>query len=161
MYFKEIKELIDAVNSSDISLFELTMKDTHIKMDKSLNRITKLSNDEFTAKEVSLDTEEKVACTKTEEKEYVSNEKVKETEDNFTVIKSPMVGTFYIAPSEGSKAFVNKGDKVNQGDVLCIIEAMKLMNEIECEFKGTIEEILVNNGDMVEYGQPMFKIRED
>lgn len=165
MDFKEIKELINTVNSSDISLFELTTKNIHVKMDKSFSRVSNDNNDEFTTKEMSFDAEEKIACTKTEEKEYTSKEVVKEiskkTEDNYTVIESPMVGTFYAAPSEGSIAFVSKGDKVNKGDVLCIIEAMKLMNEIESEYTGTIEEVLVKNGDMVEYGQPMFKIKED
>ena len=74
------------------------------------------------------------------------------------VVKSPMVGTFYRAPGPDAKAFVDVGQAVKPGDTLCIIEAMKLLNEIECEITGTIKEILVENGQAVEYGQPLFVI---
>jgi acetyl-CoA carboxylase, biotin carboxyl carrier protein len=73
-------------------------------------------------------------------------------------VKAPLVGTFYAAPSEGAKPFAQVGDVVKKGQVLGIIEAMKLMNEIECEVDGTIEEVLVKNQEMVEYGQPLFRI---
>lgn len=74
------------------------------------------------------------------------------------VVKAPLVGTFYEASSEGAKPFVQVGDVVKKGQVLGIIEAMKLMNEIECETDGTVEEVLVKNQEMVEYGQPLFRI---
>jgi len=74
------------------------------------------------------------------------------------VVKSPMVGTFYRASSPGAKAFVDIGDKVNQGDTLCIIEAMKLLNEIEADQGGTVKEVYVENGQPVEYGEPLFLI---
>ena len=72
------------------------------------------------------------------------------------VVKSPMVGTFYRAASPGAKAFVEIGDAVQSGDTLCIVEAMKLMNEIEADAAGTVKEILVENGQPVEFGQPLF-----
>ncbi len=72
------------------------------------------------------------------------------------VVKSPMVGTFYRSASPGAKAFVNVGDTVQSGDTLCIVEAMKLMNEIEADAAGTVKEILVENGQPVEFGQPLF-----
>jgi acetyl-CoA carboxylase biotin carboxyl carrier protein len=72
------------------------------------------------------------------------------------VIKSPMVGTFYRAPSPGAKSFVDIGSSVNAGDTLCIIEAMKLLNEIETDKGGVIKAILVENGQPVEFGQPLF-----
>ncbi|HMA32826.1 MAG TPA: acetyl-CoA carboxylase biotin carboxyl carrier protein [Casimicrobiaceae bacterium] len=72
------------------------------------------------------------------------------------VVKSPMVGTFYRSASPGAKAFVEVGDTVAQGDTLCIVEAMKLMNEIEADAAGTVKAILVENGQAVEFGQPMF-----
>lgn len=75
-----------------------------------------------------------------------------------TLVKSPMVGTFYRSPSPGAKAFVDVGQAVKPGDTLCIIEAMKLLNEIEAEVAGEIKEILVENGQAVEYGQPLFVI---
>ncbi len=74
------------------------------------------------------------------------------------VVKSPMVGTFYRTPSPGAKAFVEVGQTVNAGDTLCIIEAMKLMNEIEADRGGIIKAILVENGQPVEYGEPLFII---
>jgi acetyl-CoA carboxylase biotin carboxyl carrier protein len=74
------------------------------------------------------------------------------------VVKSPMVGTFYRSPSPGSKSFVEVGQNVNAGDTLCIIEAMKLMNEIETDHGGVIKAILVENGQPVEYGEPLFII---
>ena len=74
------------------------------------------------------------------------------------VVKSPMVGTFYRSSSPDSAPFVEVGDTVKVGDTLCIVEAMKLLNEIESEFAGTIKEILVDNGQPVEYGEPLFII---
>jgi len=74
------------------------------------------------------------------------------------VVKAPMVGTFYRAPNPGAAPFVDVGQSVKEGDTLCIIEAMKLLNEIEADQSGTIKEILVENGQPVEYGQPLFVI---
>jgi acetyl-CoA carboxylase biotin carboxyl carrier protein len=74
------------------------------------------------------------------------------------VVKSPMVGTFYRASSPDAKPFVDVGSSVNTGDTLCIIEAMKLLNEIESEFSGTIKKVFVENGQPVEYGEPLFLI---
>lgn len=75
------------------------------------------------------------------------------------IVKSPLVGTFYTAPSEDAEPFVKVGDSVKEGQVLAIVEAMKLMNDIESDFTGTITEILVENGEAVEYGQPLFVIK--
>ena len=74
------------------------------------------------------------------------------------VVKSPMVGTFYRAASPGAKTFVELGDRVNPGDTLCIIEAMKLLNEIEADQGGVVKEVYVENGQPVEYGEPLFLI---
>ncbi|MEQ1505168.1 MAG: acetyl-CoA carboxylase biotin carboxyl carrier protein [Myxococcota bacterium] len=79
--------------------------------------------------------------------------------DGLVVIESPMVGTFYRSPSPGAPMFVEVGDSVQKGKTLCIVEAMKLMNEIEAEVGGTIAEILVENAQPVQFGQPLFKIR--
>lgn len=74
------------------------------------------------------------------------------------IVESPLVGTFYAAPAEDAEPFVSVGDRVKKGQTLAIVEAMKLMNEIESEFDGTITEILAENGEAVEYGQPLFRI---
>ena len=76
------------------------------------------------------------------------------------VVKSPMVGTFYRSASPGAKPFVEVGDTVQQGDALCIIEAMKLMNEIEADASGTIKAVIAENGQPVEFGQPLFIIAQ-
>ncbi len=78
--------------------------------------------------------------------------------DEGHVVKSPMVGTFYRSPSPGAPAFVELGQNVNEGQTLCIIEAMKLLNEIESDVSGTVKRILVENGQPIEYGQPLFII---
>ncbi len=83
---------------------------------------------------------------------------VAETEDDGHIVTAPMVGTFYNAASPGSPPFVQVGDRVNSGDILCIVEAMKMMNQIEAEVSGTIKSIRVQNGDPVEYGQILFVI---
>lgn len=80
-------------------------------------------------------------------------------EAGIAVIKSPMVGTFYRAPSPDSPVFTDVGKRVNLDSIVCIIEAMKVMNEIYAEISGTITEVLVENGDAVEYGQPLFKVK--
>jgi acetyl-CoA carboxylase biotin carboxyl carrier protein len=82
-----------------------------------------------------------------------------EEEEKLHILKSPIVGTFYESPSPGSSAFVANGDRVEKGQVICIVEAMKLMNEIEADAAGEIVKRLVNNGQPVEYGQPLFAIR--
>ena len=86
---------------------------------------------------------------------------VEETASDLYEIKSPIVGTFYRAPSPDSDSFVEVGSKVKVGDTLCIVEAMKLMNEIESDVTGTIEKILVENADAVEYNQPIFLVKPD
>ncbi|ACT00958.1 acetyl-CoA carboxylase biotin carboxyl carrier protein [Paenibacillus sp. JDR-2] len=81
--------------------------------------------------------------------------------DNLHQIVSPMVGTFYSSPSPDAAVFVKEGDRVNEKSVVCILEAMKLMNELEAEVRGEIVEILVSNGQLVEYGQPLFLVKPE
>lgn len=93
--------------------------------------------------------------------EQVSQQQEKSEEStNICTVKSPMVGTLYLKPSPDKAPYVNVGDTVKKGQVLCIIEAMKLMNEIESEYDGKIVEICTQNEEMVEYGKPIFKIEE-
>ena len=81
------------------------------------------------------------------------------TDTNLVTVKSPIVGSFYRSPSPDAPAYVDKGSKVSKGQPLCILEAMKMMNTLECEYDGSIEEILAANGDLVEFDQPLFTIR--
>ena len=95
----------------------------------------------------------------TEVSKNISEETIED--ENLNVIKAPMVGTFYRSAMQDSAPYVAEGKPVKKGDVLCIIEAMKLMNEIESDFDGKIVKVLVKDGEMVEFGQPLFKIKED
>lgn len=92
-----------------------------------------------------------------EEKSVPKQNETKDVQGN--IIKSPLVGTFYAAPAEDAVPFVTEGSEVKKGQTLGIVEAMKLMNEIESEFEGKVAEILVENGQMVEFGQPLFRIK--
>lgn len=162
MTFEEIKELIITINKSNIALFEFKNKDVSITMDKSLQRnINKIE------KHQRVDNEEikKIIPTEDNNLQQAFEEekhKVKESElvEEYEIVKSPMVGTFYNSPSPNKDPFCIVGTKVSKGNVLCIIEAMKLMNEIESPYDGEVLEILAENGSMVEYGQPLFKIRK-
>ena len=93
--------------------------------------------------------------------ETVSDTDTTETNSSLNDVKAPLVGVFYAAPSPKEDAYVKVGDRVNKGDVLCVIEAMKMFNEIKAETSGTIAEICVDNGNVVEYGQTLFKITMD
>jgi len=170
MEFEKIKELINLVDSSSLAFFELTNGNDHIKMDKSLNRgladnnlsnTSKINNmDNINTVLNSVNSIEKSETHVVKNEEIINNEKEIVVEDkNVKVITSPMVGTFYSSASPESPAFVEVGGAVSTGKVICIIEAMKLMNEIESEYSGIIVERLANDGDMVEYGQPLFKIK--
>lgn len=161
MNINEVKELIELINTSDLAYFEYKSGDSHIKMDKSLTRgIDASSNKEVKSETITekIHSERKISEVI---EEVIEDKKEEVNEILGTVITSPMVGTFYGSPSPDSDSFVKVGDSVKKGEVLCIIEAMKLMNEIESEVSGNIVEVLVKDGDMVEYGTPLFKIRED
>ncbi|GAV22371.1 acetyl-CoA carboxylase biotin carboxyl carrier protein [Carboxydothermus pertinax] len=140
---KEIRDLILLLNETNIAELIIESEGTKIAIKKG-----QTLTDGITPAPVVMP-ENKVVPEKAEEKSM----------ENFSVITSPMVGTFYRAPAPGAPPFVEVGQRVKPGDVLCIIEAMKLMNEIESEIAGEIVEILVENGEAVEYGQPLFKVR--
>ena len=157
MDYKDIKKLMDDMGDSKIDSLEIEFKEgVKIKMKKNNEK-------EIVIKEPRNIIEASAPMTppvvrKPEEKALVNPEKNLEGE-NAKVVKSPMVGTFYASSSPEKEPFVKIGDKVHKGQVLCIVEAMKLMNEIESEFDGEIVEICVKNEDVVEYGTPLFKIK--
>ncbi len=140
MEYEKIKQLMTDMGNSKLTSIDIEFPDgVKIKMEK--NTTTEIVQ--------PVVVEEK----KIEEK---VEEKVEQKEGN--IVKSPMVGTFYIKSSPTSNPYVEVGTEVKKGTVLCIIEAMKLMNEIESEFDGKIAEILVKDGEPVEYGKPLFRI---
>lgn len=146
MEYQQIIDIIKAVSGSKITYFELDQGETYLKMKKQRKNV--LSRNPVG--EILLDKDDKAELFQTEGME----------EEKGTIIKSPLVGTFYAAASPEDEAFVKEGDSIAKGQVLGIIEAMKLMNEIESDYSGTIIKVLVKNGDMVEYGEPLFVVKE-
>ena len=157
MDYKDIKKLMDDMGDSKIDSLEIEFPEgVKIKMKKNTEKevvITAPGNIIEASAPMTPPT-----VKKPEEKALVNSEKNLEGE-NVKIVKSPMVGTFYASSSPDKEPFVSIGDKVHKGQVLCIVEAMKLMNEIESEFDGEIVEICVKNEDVVEYGTPLFKIK--
>lgn len=136
MEYEKIKELMQDMSNSKLSSMDIEFKDgTKISMQKD-------------------DSKEVVAVRPQEE----IKEEIVPLKGDEKYIVSPMVGTFYLKPSPTSEPFVTVGSSIKKGDTVCIVEAMKLMNEIESDFDGTIKEILVNDGTPVEYGTKLFKI---
>ena len=146
MEYKDIKEIVKDMGESKIDELKIEFPDgTKISMKKneSKTNVVIAQNQEPVVSEINN--------TTIGPSNKINNENYKE-------IKSPMVGTFYSKSSPTAKPFVKVGDKVRKGDVVCIVEAMKLMNEINSNQKGVIREIMVKNGEMVEYNQPLFAI---
>ena len=112
-----------------------------------------------TPKIVEENKETVVQTVEKQEEKVINEAQENNNQAEGKIVTSPMVGTFYLKPSPNAKPYIEIGKQVKKGDVLCIIEAMKLMNEIECEEEGTIAEILVKDGEPVEYGKPLFRIK--
>jgi acetyl-CoA carboxylase biotin carboxyl carrier protein len=145
-----LKELLKMLNSSSLTKFELKTKDFELKVEKEAPQIIQPAE----GKEIQPVNVEQFKS----EKILPPSEDVETPEEKLHVIKSPLVGTFYRAPAPGAPPFVEEGDIVSPGQVLCIIEALKVMNEIESDVRGKVVKILVENGQPVEYGQPLFLI---
>lgn len=159
MEYSNLLELIKTVSESNISGFQYENKDTKIVISTGENFFPG-----FKAGAEKLVIENSTENTQMKEMQQTSEQKaVKESDSEKkqslgNIVKSPLVGTFYTAPSEEAEAFVQIGDKVKKGQTLAIVEAMKLMNDIESEYEGVVSEVFVKNGAMVEYGQPLFAI---
>ena len=156
MDYQQILELVKEVSKAGLTNFEYTEGNIRIAMscpqpeEKIVVPASNLVLQE--AAGAGANTVETAAPAQ-QEPEQIAEEK------GGNVVKSPLVGTFYAAPSEDAQPFVKVGDTVKKGQTLAIVEAMKLMNEIESEFDGVVTEILVDNEDNVEYGQPLFRIQ--
>ncbi|MCI6044835.1 acetyl-CoA carboxylase biotin carboxyl carrier protein [bacterium] len=149
MEFENLITLIREVSSSELTDFSMKDGDFKISMGKR-------------EKKMIVTSQEGTAVVSSEK--FISAEDVKTAEEEKTVIsgnqvKAPLVGTYYSASAPDAEPFVQIGDTVKKGQTLGIIEAMKLMNEIESEYDGVVEDILVENGQMVEYGQVLFVIK--
>ena len=141
MEYEKIKQLMIDMGNSKLTSIDIEFPDgVKIKMEKNASVVTAPVVQQVVS-------EESVEETISQEKEPIGN-----------IVKSPMVGTFYSKSSPTSNPYVEIGSEVKKGTVLCIVEAMKLMNEIEAEFNGKIAEVFVEDGTPVEYGQPLFRI---
>ncbi|KAJ49295.1 acetyl-CoA carboxylase biotin carboxyl carrier protein [Clostridium tetanomorphum] len=160
MDFKGIAELIKVMSDSKITDLEIEENGVSIKMKKDTEKIYLESFQD--KKEIISSQNGSIEEVKIN-KEDIASESLDENSEandvNVTMVNSPIVGTFYGSPAPDKESFVKVGTKIKKGDTLCIIEAMKLMNEIESDVDGEIVDILVRDGDMVEYGQPLFKIK--
>ncbi len=148
MEYEKIIQLINDFGNSKLNNLKLDFPDgTKIDMSKNEEKV-KIVETVASLEEI------------TNEHKKSNNTALESTvsKNNGNVMTSPMVGTFYLKPSPNAEPYVKVGQKVKKGDVLCIIEAMKLMNEIESEYDGIIEEILVKDSESVEYGKPLFRI---
>ena len=141
---EKVRELLKSLEASSVEELEIETEGLKLKV-------------KFKRGEAPATSVEKVPAAANTEvvKEPETEEK---PEENYYVVESPMVGTFYRAPAPGAEPFVKEGDYVEKGQTLCIIEALKVMNEIESEVSGIVRKILVENGQPVEYGQPLFYI---
>ncbi len=161
MKFEQVLQLVDAVSASALTEFKYEEGGVKISMKKAaeggLETVampSRILEPDTKAEEEISDAGEEAA-----EKKVVFTEETAEAKSG-QVVTSPLVGTFYTAPAEDAEPFVKVGDQVKKGQVLAIVEAMKLMNEIESDYSGEVVKVLAENGKAVEYGQPLFEIRE-
>ena len=156
MDYQQILELVKEVSKAGLTNFEYTEGNIRIAMScpqPEEKIVVPASNLVLQGAAGAGANTVETAVSAQQEPEQIAEEK------GGNVVKSPLVGTFYAAPSEDAQPFVKVGDTVKKGQTLAIVEAMKLMNEIESEFDGVVTEILVENEDNVEYGQPLFRIQ--
>ena len=147
MDIRKVKKLIEMLENSNLEEIEIQEGEESVRLVKSLGNLQNI-----TPQSIVIPQENKQEII-TEETQ--SNDETKEDSNS---INSPMVGTFYASASPGAKPFVSVGDMVAEGDVVCIVEAMKMMNEIKSEFSGKVLSINVENAEPVEYGQSLFEL---
>lgn len=150
MDLRKVKKLIELLEESGLSEIEITEGEDKVRITKGGKRSPQVKAIETT--------QEAEAFSVTEPADVNAQTK---NNNSFHEIKAPMIGTFYQSPDPDSEAFVKVGDPINEGDTLCIIEAMKMMNKIETDISGTIERILVQNGDPVEFDQVLFLVSKN
>ena len=152
MDINEIKKLIKVFENAKVTELSIQEGDLKIKISKNgANLPTGIAPQNLASLELPVVSQPEPVSAQPESKSA-------ETDEDFHIINSPIVGTFYRAPAPDADSYVEIGDTVSAGSVLCIVEAMKLMNEIECDVNGKVAQILVENGTPVEYNQPLFKI---
>jgi len=162
MNLKEIRELIEFLKEQDIAEFELERGDVKVRIKRGAEAVV-VPETRYVAMPTSTPANSTPAAASAGDAPApsVAATPVKEAapEESLHLVKSPIVGTFYESPSPGAPPFVKPGDKVGLGQVICIVEAMKLMNEIESDVAGEVVKMLVDNNQPIEYGQALYAIR--
>ena len=153
MDIRKVKKLIEMLENSSLNEIVIKEGEESVKLVKSAG----FSQAPQMMSAIPQVTEQPVAEQKSSEE---TAEETKPKTIDGKSINSPMVGTFYSSPNPGADSFVKVGDKVSEGDVLCIIEAMKMMNEVKSDYNGVIKEILISDAEPVEYGEALFIIEE-
>ena len=148
MDIRKVKKLIEMLESSELEVIEIKEGEESVRLVKKqtetvVSHVTQNPADPVTEKTVIGNSQEALSTIKVADGE---------------VIASPMVGTFYAAPSPGAKPFISVGDEIQEGDIVCIVEAMKMMNEIKSDFSGKVTSVLVENSEPVEFGQALFTV---
>ncbi len=148
MDIRKVKKLIEMLESSELEVIEIQEGEESVRLVKKqtetvVSHVTQNQADPVTEKTVIGHSQEALSTIKAADGE---------------VITSPMVGTFYAAPSPGAKPFISVGDEIQEGDIVCIVEAMKMMNEIKSDFSGKVTSVLVENSEPVEFGQALFTV---
>ena len=160
---KELKELIELVIEKGIAEFELERGDVKVRIKRAVNSAAQAPETPTvivqTAPPAALETGAASASAAPQPPSPPAKQAAASADDGWHTVRSPIVGTFYESPSPGSPPFVKPGDVVELGQVLCIVEAMKLMNEIESDVAGEVMKKFASNGQPVEYGQALFAIR--
>jgi len=148
MDIRKVKKLIEMLESSELEVIEIQEGEESVRLVKKqtetvVSHVTQNPADPVTEKTVIGHSQEALSTIKAADGE---------------VITSPMVGTFYAGPSPGAKPFISVGDEIQEGDIVCIVEAMKMMNEIKSDFSGKVTSVLVENSEPVEFGQALFTV---
>ena len=157
MNLKELKELIEYLKEQDISEFELERGDVKVRIKRGTEHVVSVAAPVLPY--ATMPAPAVAAVGHAPAAAPHGKEPAPVVEEGVHTVKSPIVGTFYESPSPGSPPFVEAGDTVEVGQILCIVEAMKLMNEIESDVAGEVVKMLVSNGQPIEYGQELFAIR--
>ncbi|WP_281658237.1 acetyl-CoA carboxylase biotin carboxyl carrier protein [Halobacillus sp. Cin3] len=160
---QEIREIIKLIDQSSIDEFSYEANGTKVSMKKQQEQVVTeaVQPQQAVQAQPKPQTQEPAQSKEVEQEPAVEEAPKADTpsSDYDAEIKSPMVGTFYVSPSPDQDAYVKLGDDVKEDSVVCIVEAMKLFNEIEAEVSGEVVEILVKDGELVEYGQPLFRVK--
>jgi acetyl-CoA carboxylase biotin carboxyl carrier protein len=150
-----VKKLLEMIDASSVNTIEITSeKGVRIRVSKNSHRALQVAAPMAMPQMVAP----QPAAPSAAQPQADAPPKPEPAKTSFLEVKSPMVGTYYAAPEPGAKPYLSVGDRISKGQILCIIEAMKIMNEIESEFDGVVKELLAQNAHPVEYGQVLFRI---